>query len=247
MEPIKSPENLTNNDKAKLVIDFFHRSIMHHAMWFAEVMHQYGRERALQVMDEAWENSYNIQITRLSKVMGFEMDGELPQPLTKLSEAKLDSLLEAMAVNWLVGDGTWFQSVEFSNGMSDAKRCNDSCWAQFAPFEAWSVKRLLGLEAEPGLEGLKKALKFRLYAYINKQSITDETDTSFVFRMNDCRVQSARKRKGMDDYPCKSGGMVEFTEFARAIDIRIKAECIGCPPDNHPEEWFCSWKFTIKE
>jgi hypothetical protein len=246
MEPIKSPENLTNNDKAKLVIDFFHRSIMHHAMWFAEVMHQYGRERALQVMDEAWENSFNIQITRLSKVMGFEMDSELPQPLTKLSEAKLDSLLEAVAVNWLVGDGTWFQSVEFSSGMSDAKRCNDSCWAQFAPFEAWSVKRLLGLEAEPGLEGLKKALKFRLYAYINKQSITDETDTSFVFRMNDCRVQSARKRKGMDDYPCKSGGMVEFTEFARAIDIRIKAECIGCPPDNHPEEWFCSWKFTIK-
>jgi hypothetical protein len=247
MEPIKFPENLTNDDKAKLVIDFFHRSIMHHAMWFAEVMHQYGRERALQVLDEAWENSYNIQITRLSKVMGFEMDGELPQPLIKLSEAKLDSLLEAMAVNWLVGDGTWFQAVEFSNGMSDAKRCNDSCWAQFAPFEAWSVKQLLDLGEKPGLEGLKKALKFRLYAYINKQSITNETDTSFVFSMNDCRVQSARKRKGMDDYPCKSGGMVEFTEFARAIDLRIKTECIGCPPDNHPEEWFCSWKFTIKE
>jgi hypothetical protein len=247
MEPITSSENLSKNDKAKLIVDFFHRSMMHHAMWFAEVMHQYGRERALLVMDEAWKNSYNIQMTRLSKVLGFEMDGELPQPLTKLNEAKLDSLLEAVAVNWLVGDGTWFQSVEFSNGMSDAKRCNDSCWAQFAPFEAWSVKRLLGLGAEPGLEGLKKALKFRLYAYINKQSITDETFTSFVFRMNDCRVQSARKRKGMDDYPCKSGGMVEFTEFARAIDIRIKAECIGCPPDNHPEEWFCAWKFTLKE
>ena len=69
---------------------------------------------------------------------------------------------------------------------------------------------------------------------------------SLVYQMNECRVQSTRKRKGLDDYPCKSAGLVEYTYFARSIDDRIRTECIGCPPDPHPEEWYCAWQFTLK-
>jgi hypothetical protein len=141
----------------------------------------------------------------------------------------------------------WFQAVENAYGMSEAKRCNDSCWAQFSPFEAWSVKFMLKLPENSGLEGLKKALQYRLYASINVQEIVDETPDSFVFRMVDCRVQSARKRKGLDDYPCKSGGLVEYRSFAETIDKRIQTECIGCPPDKHPKGWYCSWKFFINK
>ena len=130
--------------------------------------------------------------------------------------------------------------------MNEAKRCNDSCWAWFSPFEAWSVKRFLGLGEAPGLEGLRAALNNRLYAQINVQSFTDETENSFVFRMENCRVQAARSAKGLEDYPCKSGGLVEYGRFAQAIDSRIKTECIGCPPDAHPAEWFCAWKFTLE-
>ena len=173
------------------------------------------------------------------------VDG-IPKPLLDLPEDALKTLKESVAVNWLANDGVWFQAVEFSKGMFDAKRCNDSCWSQFSPFEAWSIRRLLDLPESPGLDGLKKALRFRLYATINKQSITDETPNSFVFQMNDCRVQSARKRKGLDDYPCKSGGMAEYPSFAEAIDPRIKTECIGCPPDEHPEGWYCAWRFSIE-
>ncbi len=64
--------------------------------------------------------------------------------------------------------------------------------------------------------------------------------------MNECRVQSARKRKGLDDYPCKSAGLVEYAYFARSIDDRIQTECIGCPPDPHPEDWYCAWRFTLR-
>ncbi|MFW6388348.1 MAG: DUF6125 family protein, partial [Desulfohalobiaceae bacterium] len=59
--------------------------------------------------------------------------------------------------------------------------------------------------------------------------------------------QSARKRKGLADYPCKSVGLVEYGYFATAIDSRIQTECIGCPPDEHPEDWFCAWRFRIPE
>ena len=237
---------LTKADKAKLIIDFFHRTMMHHAIWFAEVQHQMGREKAFNALDTAWQRSYDIQMKRLGKILGFENEEGAPEPLLDLPDEKLDELMSGSAVNWLANDGVWFQSVEFEYGMNEAKRCNDSAWAQFSPFEAWSIKRMLNLPEQAGLEGLKKALNFRLYAYINKQSFAVETENSFVFRMNECRVQVARKRKGLDDYPCKSGGLVEYTSFAEAIDSRIKTECICCPPDEHPEEYYCAWRFTIE-
>jgi hypothetical protein len=239
------PSQLTNRDNAELILDFFHRTMMHHAMWFAEVHHQLGKEKALQALNEAWEKSFSIQINRIAKILDIEMEGNIPKPLLHLPSEKLEKLREAMAVNWLANDGIWFQAVEFTRGMNDAKRCNDSCWGQFSPFEAWSIKRQLGLPDNSGLEGLKKALKFRLYAFINEQSFAEETENSFVFRMDKCRVQNARKRKGLDDYPCKSGGLVEYTTFAEAIDPRIKTKCIACPPDPHPEEYFCAWRFYI--
>jgi len=245
MKALNNSTDLNQEDKARLMLDFFHRTMMHHAMWFGEVAHQYGRERALEVMETAWENSYTIQLQRLSKIMGFELTDGLPSSLINQTPEKSDALLSALAVDWLATDGVWFQAVESKYGMMDAKRCNDSCWAQFSPFEAWSVKKLLNLEDRSGLEGLKKALQFRLYAYINKQSITDETADSFVFRMDECRVQVARRRKGMDDYPCKSGGMVEFTEFARVIDDRIQMTCVACPPDVTTDVAFCAWKFSL--
>ncbi len=238
---------LSKKENAKLILDFFHRTMMHHAMWFAEVQHQLGTEKAYKILEEAWEKSYSVQMSRIAKILDFEVEDNIPAPFLNLANDKLVKLREAMAVNWLANDGIWFQAVEFNYGMNDAKRCNDSCWAHFSPFEAISIKKILGLSEQAGLEGLKKALQFRLYAFINVQSFDEESEKSFVFRMNECRVQNARKRKGLDDYPCKSGGLVEYSTFAETIDPRIKTECICCPPDEHPEDYFCAWRFTLTD
>ncbi len=240
-------DNSEKNQKAKLIIDFFHRIMMHHAIWFSEVQHQFGREKAFKIMENAYKMSYDIQMKRLAKILNFEINQDVPDVLLEMDSEKLDEFRNSVAVNWLANDGVWFQAVENTYGLYDAKRCNDSSWAQFSPFEAWSISKYLNLPENPGLKGLKKALNYRMYAFINKQEITEETKNSFVFKMNDCRVQSARKRKGLEDYPCKSAGIVEYRSFAETIDKRIKTECIACPPDNHPEEWFCAWKFSIEK
>ena len=67
-----------------------------------------------------------------------------------------------------------------------------------------------------------------------------------MFRMVDCRVQSARKRKGLPDFPCKSVGLVEYEWFAKTIDPRIETRCICCPPDAHPDDVWCEWEFIGK-
>jgi len=243
---INGIEDLCPEDMARLVLDMFHRTMVHHTLWFREVEHQFGFEKALAMMKTAYSGSYTVQMRRLSSFFGFEMKEGIPKPLLDMPRDKLLELIRCLGTNWIAGDGIWFQAVESAYGMNDAKRCNDSCWTRFSPFEAWSIKELLELPGHPGLEGLKKALKLRMYASVNVQTIVEEGD-SVVFRMNDCRVQSARKRRGLDDYPCKSAGLVEYSRFAEGIDSRIRTECIGCPPDPHPEEWFCSWRFTLSE
>ena len=242
-----SIEELSKTDMARYMVTMMHRMVMHHVLWFSEVQHQMGFERAMEMLDAAFDKSLAIQMKRLSKVLGFEIKDGLPAPLVDMEEEKKGELVGALCANWLVNDGVWFQTIEQTYGMDEAKRCNDSCWTHFSPVEAGLIRRFLGLPENPGLEGLKTALGFRMYANINTQSIIDEGPSSFLFQMNECRVQVARKRKNLPDYPCKSAGLVEYTYFARAIDSRIQTECIGCPPDEHPDEWYCAWRFFIPE
>jgi hypothetical protein len=246
-DSVEKIDDLGQQELSELAMDMLHRIVVHYGLWFGEVRHQMGMETALDALDSAFKRSRAIQVKRLAKVFGFEEKDGVPVALLAMKKEQLLEFIDSVAVNWLANDGVWFQAVEFASGMTDAKRCNDSCWAHFSPFEARDICRFLDLPRHPGLPGLKKALQFRLYARINTQSFIEESPTSLVFQMNKCRVQAARKRKNLDDYPCKSGGVVEYTYFARTVDPRIRTECIGCPPDEHPEDWFCSWRFTLDD
>lgn len=98
MEPdVNSQPALDKEQKARLLMDFIHRTMMHHAMWFSEVQHQYGREKALAVMKDAYAKSSGIQMNRIAKTLGFEMRDGVPAPLLDLSEEKLDELTECLA------------------------------------------------------------------------------------------------------------------------------------------------------
>jgi len=92
-----------------------------------------------------------------------------------------------------------------------------------------------------------ECLKHRFYAKLNLQDTVEQTDQRVVFRMRKCRVQAARARQGLDDFPCKSVGLVEYAGFARAVDPRIRTRCVACPPDEHPAEYWCAWEFALEE
>jgi hypothetical protein len=224
--------------------DFFHRIILHYSFWYNETEKQFGREIAFKILNDAWERSFEIQMKRLLKVIDYNFEDQTSLNLN-FDDNKINEIEKAMATNWLANDGIWFQSIEFTHGMNIAKRINDSTWAQFSPFEARIIMHKYNMGENSGLEGLKFALQHRIYALINKQEIIDETENSFVFRMNECRVQIARNKKGLDDYPCKSGGLVEYSTFAETIDPHIKTSVISCPPDKHSSDYYCAWKFYI--
>ena len=151
--------------------------------------------------------------------------------LDDLSREQLISMLDDFAKNWLAHDGLWFLAVERKFGIETAMELDRKAWEKFTVIEAERIMRRHNITKGSGLPGLKKALDFRLYSRLNKQEIIEETENRFVFRMNDCRVQSARKNKGLADFPCKSIGIVEYGEFAKTIDPRIRTTCLSCPPD----------------
>jgi hypothetical protein len=159
---------------------------------------------------------------------------------------ELRSLIKAYCKCWLAHDGCWFLSVEEELGTEEAIKYDREAWRKFAPLEARRIMEARGIEAGGGLTALAEALKFRMYRWLNEQEVSLSENT-LTFEMKGCRVQEARRRKGLPDFPCKSVGMVEFGEFARAVDQRIKTECIKCPPDELAEGEFCAWRFEIKE
>jgi len=166
--------------------------------------------------------------------------------LADLSRQELLELLKDSAVNWLAHDGLWFQAVEKKFGMDAAMDMDRDAWAKFTVIEANRIKKRLNLEENGGIPALIQALKFRLYARVNVQEISEADDRRCIFRMNRCRVQEARLRKGLPDFPCKSIGIVEYSGFAATIDPRIKTRCISCPPDPHPENVWCAWEFYLE-
>ncbi|MGI5905622.1 MAG: DUF6125 family protein [Candidatus Pararuminococcus gallinarum] len=161
-----------------------------------------------------------------------------------LPREKLLELCTNFAKNWLAMDGLWFQAVERDSGMDKAMEHDYTVWEQFTQIEARRIKKLLDLPDRAGLEGLAQALAFRLYAPLNEDSIVMEGNT-LTYRVHNCRVQSARSRKGMSLHPCKQVGIVEYDGFAKVIDDRITAEAVSCYPDITIPDCACVWKFTL--
>lgn len=159
---------------------------------------------------------------------------------------QLEGMLHDAALNWLAHDGLWFLAVEGKFDQETAIELDGVAWETFTMIEAKRIMKRHRIEPGGGIPALAKALSCRMYALINSNEIVEQTDSRLVYRMNNCRVQDARKRKGLPDFPCKPVGIIEYTGFARTIDPRIETQCLACPPDEGERDYACSWEFTIK-
>lgn len=157
------------------------------------------------------------------------------------------ALLEDFTKRWLAHDGVWFQSIERERGIEEAIHHDIEAMRKFTVIEANRIINFLGLPKKGGLDALARALEFRLYAFINQQEIIRQNEQTLILRMNECRVQSARRRKNLPDFPCKPVGEVEYSLFAQTIDPRIQTRCLACPPDPEERDFYCGWEFILIE
>ena len=238
--------NLEKDELIRIVGMFFGHVVTHYGLWFGQAVSRLGVQEALCLEDSVAQRHFQSMMARLAPHFNIDVRDGIPTLLFEKSSEDLLLLIKDIAKTWVTGDGLWFQAVEKPHGMTVAKAVNDSCWSIFERMEAYKIRLLLGTQVQHPLLLLEQALRFRIYSSINSYSAKWEPDGALIFTMTECRVQSARRRKNMDDYPCKSAGMTEHSEFALGIDPDIVTECVYCPPDKVPERAFCSWRFRLR-
>lgn len=165
--------------------------------------------------------------------------------LEDLSKEELKDLVRIYARNMFALDGVWFQSVEQQDGMEAAMHHDRNAWRRFTETEARRIKKFLGLPDRAGLDGLEQALALRFPALANTGINMEREGNVLTYKVMDCRVQTARKRKGMAFHPCESAGIIEHRFFAKIIDDRIECETISCYPCVTDPDCACSWRFVL--
>lgn len=166
--------------------------------------------------------------------------------LKNLSREDLLKLIEIHAKNWLAHDGCWFLAAEEKHGLDAAIALDIRACGLFSVAEARRIMKAFQIPEAGGLDALESALRYRLYSTVNPQVIERPDKHTLVFKMLECRVHAARRRKGLPDFPCKPVGIVEYTKFVETIDARIATRCLQCPPDRiEGSGYVCGWAFTL--
>ena len=112
--------------------------------------------------------------------------------------------------------------------------------------EARKIKEFLEIK-DNDIPSMIKALRYSGWTLdLEDKEIEVQKDRA-VLRNVKCRVQNTRLKKGLVEFGCKPVRFGFLKAFAKEFNPDIKVRCNVCPPDEHPNNLWCEWEFTMKE
>jgi len=164
--------------------------------------------------------------------------------LSSLNEWELiDLLLFNIRNLWRV-DGLYFLGIEKKYGTDAAIGIDAECWEYIAKIEARYLKEFFSLDSN--LEGLSKALRLTSWALDHHSKEVEIEGNSLIFRILDCHTQKAREEKGLPVFSCKNVRLNYLKVFVKNFSPNIEVSCSKCPPDEHQDNVWCEWCFTMR-
>lgn len=173
--------------------------------------------------------------------MGRETDKEL---INNIPKEKLAGFIFMHLRDMWAVDGLYYLGIEQKYGTEIATEIDCFVWNVMGKIEARRIKELFNIK-EKTIQAMMKALQYSSWALDleDKEIIVEENKA--ILRNTKCRVQKTRIEKGLKEFACKPVRKGFLESFAKEINPDLQVKCTVCPPDDHSDDLWCQWEFSL--